>query len=133
MQPHSQHMSYARAQAPTRQPRDLEYDLLARAAQRLQSGWRDRAANPVGLIAAIDQNERLWVALASDVAIPENSLPAELRAKLFYLYEFVTHHSSGLRGGKGTVEVLVDINTAVMRGLRGQVPPAQALATGTAA
>lgn len=133
MQPHSQQMSYARVHAPTRQPRDLEYDLLARAAQRLQATQRDRARNPAAFIAAVDENERLWVALASDVAIPDNGLPAELRARLFYLYEFVNHHSNGLRAGKGSVEVLVDINTAVMRGLRGQVPPAQSLATGTAA
>lgn len=133
MHSHAQQMSYARVHASTRQPKDLEYDLLARAAQRLQSGWRDRTINFGGLIAAIDENERLWIALASDVAIPENGLPSELRAKLFYLYEFVTQHSTGLRNGKGSVEVLIDINTAVMRGLRGQVPTAEVLARGSAA
>jgi flagellar protein FlaF len=126
-------MSYARVSAPTRQPKDLEYDLLARAAQRLQTSAGDRVMNHAAFVAAVDENERLWVALASDVAIPENGLPAELRARLFYLYEFVAHHSNGLRNGKGSIEVLVDINTAVMRGLRGQIPSAQSLATGTAA
>jgi flagellar protein FlaF len=126
-------MSYARPHAPTRQPKDLEYDLLARASQRLQAAWPERQSNYAGFIRALDENERLWVALASDVALSENGLPAELRAKLFYLYEFVSHHSTGLRANKGSCEVLVDINTAVMRGLRGQSTLVEPIARGSAA
>jgi flagellar protein FlaF len=39
---------------------------------------------------------------------------------LFYLYEFTVHHSRAVLDGRGSVGVLADINTAVMRGLRGQ-------------
>ena len=111
--------TYARPEAPQKTPRSLEYELLARITQRLSRAATTRRENYPGLIAALDENLRLWSTLASDVADSGNSLPSKLRAQLFYLYEFTNLHSRAVRADKGSVEVLVDINTAVMRGLRG--------------
>jgi flagellar biosynthesis activator protein FlaF len=110
---------YARPEAPQKTPRSLEYDLLARITQRLSAAWAGRRENYVPLVAALEENQRVWSTLACDVADPGNSLPAKLRAQLFYLYEFTALHSRAIRDDKGSVEVLIDINTAVMRGLRG--------------
>lgn len=112
--------AYTRPESPQRNPRALEYDLIARMTQRLSAAWGRREGDHAGLLSALDDNLRLWSVLAADVAGPENGLPAPLRAQLFYLYEFTAHHSRDVRDGKASVEVLVDINTAVMRGLRGQ-------------
>ncbi|MEZ5796992.1 MAG: flagellar biosynthesis regulator FlaF [Paracoccaceae bacterium] len=49
-----------------------------------------------------------------------NSLPGALRARLFYLYQFTAEHSRRIRAGAASPEVLVEINTAVLRGLRGE-------------
>jgi flagellar protein FlaF len=111
---------YARPEAPQRTPRALEYDLLARSTQRLSSTWASRKTDYPALMAALDENQRVWTTLAVDVAEPGNGLPAKLRAQLFYLYEFTAGHSRAIRDNAATVEVLVDINTAVMRGLRGE-------------
>jgi flagellar biosynthesis activator protein FlaF len=111
--------TYARPEAPQKTPRSLEYDLLARITQRLSSAWSTRTANYPALVAALDENQRVWSTLAADVADPGNTLPSKLRAQLFYLYEFTAVHSRAIRDNKGSVDVLVDINTAVMRGLRG--------------
>jgi flagellar protein FlaF len=111
--------AYARPEAPQKTPRAIEYELLARITQALSSAWALRKENFGGLMAALDDNLRVWAALAADVAEPGNGLPAPLRAQLFYLYEFSLHHSRAVRDGSASVEVLVDINTAVMRGLRG--------------
>ena len=67
----------------------------------------------------MNDNLRMWTTLASDVAESTNGLPAPLRAQLFYLYEFTAEHSRAILDNRGSVEVLLDINTAVMRGLRG--------------
>ena len=72
------------------------------------------------LVRAVTDNQQLWSTLAADVAQPGNSLPAALRARLFYLYQFTAQHSRAVLDGKASVEVLADINTAVMRGLRGE-------------
>ena len=112
-------LAYATREAPTRSFRSVEYDLLARATHRLKSTWLRRIEDFPALAAALDANQQLWTALAADVADPDNGLPAALRARLFYLAEFTRKHSRLVLDDAGSVDVLTDINTAVMRGLRG--------------
>lgn len=112
--------AYARPDVTARNPRSVEYDLLARATADLGTAWAQRSQNFATLAAAIDANLRLWTMLGADVADPGNALPQALRAQLFYLYEFTADHSRAVLEGRSSVEVLVDINTAVMRGLRGE-------------
>lgn len=98
--------------------RGLEYDLLARCTSALRAGSRDGVPF-ASLARALDMNMRLWTAFAADLADPGNTLPSELRARLFYLYEFTVHHSRLVLDGEAAAEALVEINTSVMRGLRG--------------
>jgi flagellar biosynthesis activator protein FlaF len=121
---HSAQRAYARTAAPTRTPRTLEYDLLARATQRLSQAWPDRRFNFAALASALNENLTLWSTLAADVADPENGLPPALRARLFYIYQFTEKHSRDVLTKDASVEVLTDINTAVMRGLRGEASAA---------
>ena len=65
-------------------------------------------------------NRRLWTILAADVSLPENPLPAPLRARLFYLAEFTQAHSRKVLLGQARADILVDINTAIMKGLRSE-------------
>jgi flagellar protein FlaF len=113
-------ISYAQPKAPTRSLRSVEYDLLAQTTQRLRATWASRETDYPALVRAVSDNVQLWCALASDVALPGNALPASLRARLFYLYEFTARHSRSVLEDKASVEVLADINMAVMRGLRGE-------------
>jgi flagellar biosynthesis activator protein FlaF len=110
---------YARPNMPTRSPRDVEYDLLARMTRRLVAAWDDRGQNFGTLVQALHDNQAMWQTFALDVADAANGLPQALRAKLYYLFEFTAQHSPKVREGTASVEVLVDINRAVMRGLRG--------------
>lgn len=111
--------AYARPEAPVRSARAIEYDLLARVTQRLALAWAQRGKDFPGLVAALSDNQKVWSAFAVDVADPENALPAQLRARLFYLYEFTAQHSRKVLEDGASPEVLTDINIAVMRGLRG--------------
>jgi flagellar biosynthesis activator protein FlaF len=113
-------IAYTRRETPARSLRSVEYDLIAQVTQRLRAAWTRRTTDFPGLVAALTDNERLWSTLASDVALPGNGLPAPLRAQLFYLYEFTVQHSRAILDKGASVEVLTDINTAVLRGLRGE-------------
>lgn len=112
--------AYIRPDIALNNPRGLEYDLLARATTALRTAERSGEADFPALAEALNRNLRLWSSLATDVAGPGNGLPPELRARLFYLYEFTAQHSRSVLEGRGAVSVLVAINTAVMRGLRGE-------------
>lgn len=112
--------AYAQAKGPVRTARSLEYEALARTTRRLADTSARQKADFPAFALALNENLHLWTVLASDVAEPANGLPAALRARLFYLYEFTARHSRAVLQGAGSVEVLVEINTAVMRGLRGE-------------
>lgn len=111
--------AYSTPATATRTLRGVEYDLFARITARLSRAQAKGALGFSELAAAIYENRRLWTTLAIDVADNDNSLPTSLRAQLFYLGQFTEQHSSKVLAGKAGVEVLVDINTAIMRGLRG--------------
>ena len=113
------HTAYAAPTAPTRTGRGLEYDLFARITHRLKSAAEAQGHRAKGaMVRALYDNRRLWTVLATDVADPGNQLPADLRARLFYLNEFTQTHSRKVLAGDASADVLIDINTAVMRGLR---------------
>lgn len=100
--------------------RTIEYDLFASVSRKLTAAWPQRRSNFADLVKAVDENRTLWRTLAVDVAAPGNTLPTSLRAQLFYLYEFVDQHSEKILSDGASVEVLVDVNMAIMRGLRGE-------------
>ncbi|GAB1361060.1 flagellar biosynthesis regulator FlaF [Rhodobacter sp.] len=113
-------LSYAQPAAPTRTARAAEYEVIAQITRRLSSAIALRKGNYPAFIAALADNEQLWSTLAADVAGGGNGLPQALRARLFYLYRFTAEHSRKIRAGTAGAEVLVEINTAVLRGLRGE-------------
>lgn len=112
-----QAQSAYRAQAKTvRTHRGLEYDALARITRRLREAGEPQRGI-AALAGAIHDNRRLWTILAADAADRDNPLPAELRARIIYLAEFTRLHSAKVLRATAEITPLIDINTAVMRGL----------------
>lgn len=110
--------AYAPTQFAIRTDRSVEAQLISQITARLR-----KAATEVDfpkLMSALHENRRMWMTMAAGVADQDNALPPQLRAQLFYLAEFTEHHSQLVIRGKADVAALVDINTAVMRGLNGQ-------------
>ncbi|SEV92920.1 flagellar protein FlaF [Aliiroseovarius sediminilitoris] len=103
------------SRAPLRTSRGTEYDAFAKVTHQL---GRARTTGFADLAAALHENRRLWTLLAADVADDGNGLPNELRARIFFLAEFTADHSRKILSEGEDVSVLVDINTAIMRGLR---------------
>lgn len=110
-------MAYGAPGTPVRSERSTEYDLFARITHRLRDAFGKGKPGKVDLVRALHDNQRLWTTLAVDVADAGNGLPSELRARLFYLAEFTQIHTRKVLADELSAEVLIDINTAVMRGL----------------
>lgn len=111
-------MAYSGRAAPTRTARSIEYELFARITHRLKVHAEKGALGFALLAEALHDNLCLWTTLATDVAEPTNGLPQTLRARIFYLAEFTRSHTPRILAGAATSDVLIDINTAVMKGLR---------------
>lgn len=110
--------AYAATQHTVRTPRGIEYEAFARITHRLKSSAEKGRGEFGQLAQAIHENRQLWTLLAADVAAADNGLPADLRARIFYLYEFTNQHSRKALKDPDEVDALVEINTAIMRGLR---------------
>ncbi len=111
--------AYAPINAPIRSERSIEYDVIARITFRLKKAIE--SGKLPALLEAMHENRRLWRTLAVDVADPDNGLPSELRARIFYLAEFTNHHTSQVIRNKVSAVPLVEINTAILRGLKSSV------------
>ncbi|WP_112320734.1 flagellar biosynthesis regulator FlaF [Oceanibium sediminis] len=110
--------AYARATAIAPNPRSTEYRAFATVTRRLSEHTDPSPERFADLAEALHKNQTLWIILASDVASDANALPDALRAQLFYLAEFTRHHTAQVLKGTATPAALVEINTAIMRGLR---------------
>lgn len=107
---------HARALKP---PRDIDYAVLARITGRIQSNLApERGRVSAALTEALTDNRRFWADLAADLAHPDNGFPTNLREKLFCLADFTLRHTAQALAGKTSAEVLAEINTTVLRGLR---------------
>ncbi|MEI4472718.1 flagellar biosynthesis regulator FlaF [Frigidibacter sp. MR17.24] len=112
--------AYSAPSEPVRTARGIEYEIFARVTGQLQRARSNGVF--VDMIAALHENRRLWQVLASDLALPDNGLPDDLRARLLYLAEFTRQHSRKVSSGEAEAQVLIDINTMIMRGLRAAGP-----------
>lgn len=109
--------AYAPKTSALRTGRSAEHQLfsevtvrLKRAGDRLPSGYPAFAE-------AIHANRAVWIHLATQVADDDNALSEDLRAQIFYLAEFTSFHSRKVLKGEADIGPLVEINTAMMRGL----------------
>ena len=111
--------AYQSSGAPTKTERSGEYDTVARVTSRMRLAAEQGDFNQ--LAAAIDTNRRMWATIAASVTDADNSLPAEMKATLFYLSEFTTIQSRKVLTEGEDAGALIDVNLSVMRGLNAAV------------
>lgn len=99
-----------------RTPRDAEYDVFSRITRMLRLAAED--TNGADMIAAVHKNNQLWTILAADLAGAGNGLPDDVRAGLLSLASFSLRHGHRAMARKAALEPLIEVNMAMMRGLR---------------
>ena len=109
--------AYRSAMRITSSPRDVEYRVFADVTAELRRAARDDAPKPE-VIGALHRNIELWNVLCTDVVSSDNKLPDALKAQLLSLAAFVNRHSRQVRRGEASMDPLIDVNAAVMRGLK---------------
>lgn len=102
----------------TRSARSVEYDLFSRVTARLSHAAKTKSSDFPKLVKALHDNRRLWTAITTDVLLPDNALPDDLRAQLVSLNAFVQTHSGKILRDNASVRPLIEINLSILRGLR---------------
>ena len=114
------HSAYGNTGRTTGSDKDVEVQVFQKAIASLKpySGL-DFKLSP-DAAEALSENLRLWDMLVIDLVHPDNQLSDEIVAQLLGLARFVRHHTHGLYAGSGSVDVLIEINTAILKGLLGR-------------
>jgi flagellar protein FlaF len=104
--------------------RDLEANLLLKAAARLQAvsdAWeRDQS----DLDQALTYNRKLWVFFLDAVTSPDNPLPVEIRENVANLGVFIMKHTIAVMANprREALASLININRNLAAGLRAKAP-----------
>lgn len=109
--------AYQQAATRAETPRDTEYRLFAQVTRALLEAAKLDEMDLGGRMDALDWNRRMWSALASDCAHPDNQLPAPLRASIISLSIWVGKHTTLVIKREDDIEPLIEINRMIMQGL----------------
>lgn len=112
--------AYAQTAKETASPRQLEANLLLKAAAKLQAvheSWREE---PIGLNEALTYNRRLWTVFIDSVIDENNRLPPQVRQNIANLGIFVMGETFSLmtKPKPDHLLSLININRDIAAGLR---------------
>src|ERR1700730_5133598 len=103
-------------------PRELEAQLLLRAASKLQAVKDGTVTKMADVLSAVRYNRQLWLIFAFSTNSPDNPLPIEIRKNVISLAAFVVNRSITLETAAEPqperVDVLININREIAAGLR---------------
>lgn len=114
---------YAEHATSIQSDRRGEYEVFAKVTHRLRDAATKAKTEFPRYAEALHDNQRLWITLSVDVADPENALPSSLKERILYLTEFTRQHTLKILAENASVMPLLEINVAVMRGLKGEGGP----------
>ena len=114
--------AYGTVAKQTAAPRELEANLLLRAASRLQAvsdAWDTRERDLDG---ALLYNRKLWSIFLSSVTSGDNELPAGVRQNVANLGLFVINHTLSMAADRRPEKLgsLIAINRELAAGLLGR-------------
>jgi flagellar protein FlaF len=119
---------YQTAQLHTASPLSVEImafqKITAALEQARVDAIQDLSAQPlmamqrhVRMCEAVQQNTRLWLTLLEDLNSPANHLGSDLKSRLASLAATSVNHGRRVVAGKATLNLLIDINRAIVAGL----------------
>jgi len=114
--------AYGMVAQQTASPRDLEAQLLLRAASRLQSVHDDWEGQRSALDHALLFNRKLWTVFLTSVTNQDNPLPADLRQNIANIGIFVMNHTLNVINNPQPERLrsLININRNLAAGLGGR-------------
>jgi flagellar biosynthesis activator protein FlaF len=114
--------TYSKTAQETGNPRELEAQLLMRAASKLQAVKDGTVTKMADVLSAVRYNRLLWLVFAISTNSPDNPLPIEIRKNVISLAVFVVNRSLALEIATEPtperVDVLININREIAAGLR---------------
>jgi flagellar protein FlaF len=115
--------AYRRSKEAAEMPRELERRAFTTTIGKLMEGKAKRGRH---LIDACFLNQQLWTALMVDLALPQNALPDELKARLISIAIWVQRYTPTVMRGEASIDPLISVNRNILEGLSVQPTTAAA-------
>ncbi len=117
--------AYANVAQRTASPRELESQLLLRAASRLQLIEDGKIEDAQEIHEALRFNRRLWTLLITSITSKDNPLPQELKVNLASLASFIFNQTVSVEANFEAAKLrpLISINCNIAAGLRSNGTP----------
>ena len=120
------YQGYKTTSQETASDKQIETKVFSSITSRMKAADPAKPGGFAELAEAMQDNVRLWGIIFGDVIDENNKLPKELKAQLINLAEFTRRHTLKVLAGEETVEPLIEVNQAIIAGLRGILPEAEA-------
>ncbi len=122
MDMHSARRGYGQVKRQMSSDKHIEIELFSKITARLNTHIEPADENAPRLSPELArdllENAKLWQILMLDVLSDANQLENTLKRSLVSLAEFTQAHTQKVFRGEGTLDVLIDINTAILKGLK---------------
>lgn len=125
MQPGIQ--AYAKTQNLALSQRELEAQVLLRAAAKLQALKENWDPSITTIEDPLSHNRKVWTIFLSSATDPECALPADVRKNVVGLGRFVVNQCMRIlfEPDPAKLDLLIEINQNIAAGLRGSAQPGQ--------
>jgi flagellar protein FlaF len=120
--------AYRQRNVAAETPRELERRAFTTAIGKLVEGKRQGGRT---LIEACHLNAELWSTLLIDLALPDNALPNDLKARLISIGIWVQRYTPRAMSGSAPVDPLITVNRNIVDGLSA-APPGRSDGAGSA-
>ncbi len=109
---------YTNSQRELASDKAIEIHIFSSITSRMRAINMEEIGAMSKLAEALNDNVKLWNILMIDLTRPENPLPHSLKTSIIELAEFTQKHTFKVLSGSANHDVLIDINTAIINGLR---------------
>ncbi|MCQ8184906.1 flagellar biosynthesis regulator FlaF [Parvularcula maris] len=97
--------------------RNLEREVLERITMRLRGARENAGAGGARRREALDDNRKLWLTFASDLANPQNNCPDDVKAALISIAAYVEKNTGAAIRDNEVLAGFVEINSNIIAGL----------------
>lgn len=111
---------YSQNRSQTKTAKSIEYDAVSKITFLMQSSLTPPGIPFSRLCEVIGKNRKLWRIFSLEALNPQNPLARETKERILSLASFVDSYSSRVLRREADPTALVEINIAIMRGLKGE-------------
>jgi len=110
--------AYKNSQRELASEKSIELQVFSQITSRLRAADVSQIGGMSKLAEALTDNVKLWNILLTDLSFETNTLPEDLKAQIISLAKFTQMHTLEVLGGRAKQDVLIDINQAMINGMR---------------